>query len=157
MNPILARMNTNFGIMLGRMELAKLEIYAKNANKVQETVLKSLMKKNKNTVYGKKNNFADVHSYEDYKKLVPLTNYYDYDEYVQRMANGEKNLNTAAFVRRFTSHQAVQVNQNLYHFQHGLNGFVSASVSVHLLVVLINISNHRAKKCHHRRACSLQK
>jgi hypothetical protein len=48
------------------MELAKLEIYAKNANKVQETVLKSLMKKNKNTVYGKKNNFADVHSYEDY-------------------------------------------------------------------------------------------
>lgn len=99
---IISRANTNFGIMLGRMEHAKLKIYAKNANKVQETLLKALMKKNKNTVYGKKNNFADVHCYDDYKRLVPLSNYYDYDEYVQRMAKGEKNLNTAAFVRRFT-------------------------------------------------------
>ena len=46
MNPILAKMNTNFGIMLGRMEHAKLKIYAKNANKVQEILLKKLMKKN---------------------------------------------------------------------------------------------------------------
>lgn len=91
-----------FGGFLGVCEHIKLNIYSKRAWKMQENNIKRLMRKNKSTVYGKKNNFKDVHSVEDYQKIVPLSFYADYDEYVWRMADGEKGLITNFFVRRFT-------------------------------------------------------
>ncbi|MBQ8574436.1 MAG: GH3 auxin-responsive promoter family protein [Clostridia bacterium] len=90
-----------FGALLGKTEHLKLKLYAQNANKVQENVLRYLMKRNKNTEYGKKNNFDKVNSVKDYQKLVPLTYYDDYTEYVQRMIKGEKGLITNAYSRRF--------------------------------------------------------
>lgn len=44
---------TDFGGFLGLAEHVKLGIYAKNAVKVQEHIVKKLMRDNKNTVYGK--------------------------------------------------------------------------------------------------------
>ena len=73
---------TLFSASLGLAEFKKLEFYCKRANKTQEKLLLSLMKKNKSTVYGKKNNFKDVHSIEDYQKIVPLAYYEDYADYV---------------------------------------------------------------------------
>lgn len=96
------RLLAEFGAFLGNCEQLKLRIYAKRANFVQEKLLLSLMKVNKNTAYGKKNGFDKVKSIEDYQKTIPLTNYYDYDEYVWRMADGEKKLLTNIPVRRFT-------------------------------------------------------
>ncbi len=52
MNQLIRKLNTNFGIMLGRIEHLKLKIYARNVNKVQEILLKMLMKKNQNILYG---------------------------------------------------------------------------------------------------------
>ena len=91
-----------FGGFLGKCEHFKLKIYSKHANKVQQTVLRHLMRSNRKTEYGKKNHFASVHSITDYQKIVPLSSYADYDAYVWRMANGEKNLITSHYVRRFT-------------------------------------------------------
>lgn len=88
---------------LGMAEHAKLTFYCKRAVKTQEKLLLGLMKKNKTTVYGQKNNFKDVRSIEDYQKLVPLTYYDDYAEYVQRMIKGEKGLITNSVYRRFTA------------------------------------------------------
>lgn len=99
-NPLGGAM-ASFGSMLGRAEHLKLKIYSKNANKVQEILLKQLMKKNKSTEYGRKHSFKDVNSVEDYQKLVPLTHYEDYTEYVQRMINGEKGVISNAYFRRF--------------------------------------------------------
>ncbi len=94
---------TLFSASLGLAELAKLKIYSKRANKTQEKLLLSLMKKNKSTVYGKANNFKEVRSVEDYQKIVPLTTYEDYADYVQRMMNGEKGLITNEYYRRFAA------------------------------------------------------
>lgn len=91
-----------FGGFLGNCEHIKLYIYSHRAWKMQENNIKRLMRKNKNTVYGKTHNFKNVHSVEDYKNTVPLSVYADYDEYVQRMANGEKGLLTNFHIRRFT-------------------------------------------------------
>ncbi len=92
----------DFGAFLGICEHIKLKIYSKHANKKQEKLLLGLMRDNKNTEYGKRHHFDRVHSVEDYQKIVPLSRYEDYDEYVWRMANGEKNLITSRYVRRFT-------------------------------------------------------
>lgn len=91
-----------FGGMLGTTEHAKLKYYCKRANKVQEKLLLGLMKDNKTTVYGKANNFDKVKSVEDYQNIVPLSRYSDYEDYVWRMANGEKGLITNRLIRRFT-------------------------------------------------------
>ncbi len=91
-----------FAGSLGIAEHIKLNFYAKNAEKVQKRLLLGLMKDNRTTVYGKKNNFKNVKSIEDYQKIVPLSNYLDYEDFVWRMANGEKGLITNRYIRRFT-------------------------------------------------------
>ncbi len=80
---------------------------------MQATCVKRLMRKNKSTVYGKLHNFKDVHSIEDYQRIVPLSVYDDYDEYVWRMANGEKGLITNMYVRRFTESSGSTGKQKL--------------------------------------------
>lgn len=93
---------TLFSASLGLAELAKLKYYCKRADKTQEKLLLSLMKDNKSCVYGKANNFGKVKSVDDYQSIVPLSTYADYEEYVWRMANGEKGLITNRLIRRFT-------------------------------------------------------
>ncbi len=102
-----------FGGFLGVCEHVKLYIYSKRAVKMQETCIKRLMRVNKSTVYGKKHNFKDVKSIEDYQRIVPLSDYADYDEYVWRMAGGEKGLITNFPVRRFTESSGSTGKQKL--------------------------------------------
>ena len=64
--------------------------------KVQEEFLLKLLDDNKDTEYGRKYGFADIHSIEEYQKKVPVTTYDDYTEYIERMSEkGERNLITA--------------------------------------------------------------
>lgn len=98
----LSRLMTDFGGFLGLAEHVKLGIYAKNAVKVQEHIVKKLMRDNKNTVYGKAHNFKDVHSVADYQAKVPLSRYKDYEEYIDRMVEtGERNLITRYRIHRY--------------------------------------------------------
>ncbi len=110
---MLDRFLSGWGALMGVCEHIKLYIYSKRANKMQATCVKRLMRKNKTTVYGKLHNFKDVHSIEDYQRIVPLSVYDDYDEYVWRMANGEKGLITNMYVRRFTESSGSTGKQKL--------------------------------------------
>ncbi len=104
---------SGWGGFVGICEHIKIFIYSKRANKMQETCVKRLMRKNKTTEYGKLHNFKDVKSIEDYQKIVPLSVYADYDDYVWRMANGEKGLITNMYVRRFTESSGSTGKQKL--------------------------------------------
>ncbi len=104
---------SGWGGFVGICEHIKIYIYSKRANKMQETCVKRLMRKNKTTEYGKLHNFKDVKSIEDYQKIVPLSVYADYDDYVWRMANGEKGLITNMYVRRFTESSGSTGKQKL--------------------------------------------
>ncbi len=101
-NKYIGQMLAVFAGSLGIAEHIKLSFYAKNADKVQKKLLLGLMKDNKTTLYGKKNNFEKVKSIKDYQEIVPLSHYLDYEDYVWRMANGEKGLITNRHIRRFT-------------------------------------------------------
>ena len=106
-------MLSGWGGLVGICEHIKIFIYSKRANKMQETCIKRLMRKNKTTEYGKLHNFDKVKSIEDYQKIVPLSVYADYDDYVWRMANGEKGLITNMYVRRFTESSGSTGKQKL--------------------------------------------
>ncbi len=104
---------SGWGGFVGMCEHIKIFIYSKRAFKMQETCVKRLMRKNKTTEYGKLHNFKDVKSIEDYQRIVPLSVYADYDDYVWRMANGEKGLITNMYVRRFTESSGSTGKQKL--------------------------------------------
>jgi hypothetical protein len=61
----------------------------------QERLLASILERNKNTEYGKSFNFAGLKSLKDYQGNVPIIDYEDIRERVDRMTRGEENILTA--------------------------------------------------------------
>ena len=56
-------------------------------------LLLQILHKNEDTEYGRKYDFKNIHSIDEFQKKVPLTQYADYAGYTDRMSrNGEKNL-----------------------------------------------------------------
>lgn len=86
---------------LGRYVLSRLRKKSKCANSISQKKLIELLHKNKNTEYGKKYNFENINSYEDFKTMVPITTYSDYDEYIKRMLEGETNIITSENVNYY--------------------------------------------------------
>lgn len=66
-----------------------------NPMRSQEEFVMRLVRENANTEYGKKHGFKAIHSMDDYRRQVPLTSYSDYSEYIERVANGHRNVLTA--------------------------------------------------------------
>ncbi|MBD7910800.1 GH3 auxin-responsive promoter family protein [Clostridium cibarium] len=64
----------------------------KDPLRVNEHVLKKILKMNAKSEIGLKYDFDHINSVEHFKKKVPLSQYEDYDNYIERMAKGEKNI-----------------------------------------------------------------
>lgn len=71
------------------------------ATQKNEQLLMEIIKKNIDTEYGKKYAFQSIDSPQKFKKMVPLTQYDDYKEYIERMAKGEDNILTSEKVEYF--------------------------------------------------------
>ena len=100
---------SDLGVLLGEVTLAKFERTSKNPMKAQKKLLNKIIRKNKNCELGKKLDFANIHSLEDFRSKVPLSTYEDYDALVDRMIhNREKNIMyTGANIRYCSSSGSV--------------------------------------------------
>ena len=79
--------------MRGRRHLNDLLSNCARANEVNRELLMRIVRDNQDTEYGRKYHFDQIHSVEDYKRLVPLSSYDDYAPYIERMIKKrEKNL-----------------------------------------------------------------
>ncbi len=58
----------------------------------QEKVLRKILRRAKDTVFGKQHCFSDIKSVEDFKRLVPVTTYDYMQPYVARVIQGEENI-----------------------------------------------------------------
>ena len=94
---------SDLGVMLGNMVLKGVNRFTSIPFETQEKILLQIMDENKDTEYGKKIGFKDVHSIEDFQRIVPLSTYDTYDNYVERMLNGEENLMMARKCKRYCS------------------------------------------------------
>ncbi|WP_432645504.1 GH3 auxin-responsive promoter family protein [Methanobrevibacter sp.] len=65
--------------------------YCHNCRETQNTVLENILKINENTEFGIKNGFKEIRSIEDFQKNVPLSQYSDYDEYIEQLKLGKNN------------------------------------------------------------------
>ena len=70
---------------------------------VQSDVLFTILNDNKDTEYGKKYGFADIHSIEEYQERVPVSPWSHFDPYVDRMLLGEQNILTVYPFDHFTT------------------------------------------------------
>ncbi len=58
----------------------------------QKKIFKDLIKAAKNTEFGKDHHFQDIHSYEDFKKAVPIRDYELFKPYIQQIKDGKHNV-----------------------------------------------------------------
>lgn len=81
-------------IMTWRMKkrFHQIELFIKYPIEVQKECLKNLLDEAKNTEWGKKHDFKNIKSYEDFKQKLPLQNYDSIKDDVLRIKNGEKNV-----------------------------------------------------------------
>ncbi|XP_072260131.1 GH3 domain-containing protein isoform X2 [Pyxicephalus adspersus] len=63
-----------------------------NAQDVQTSLLQEILRKHQNTEYGQKHNFKDLIDVSLFQKFHPLTQYSDYENYIQRTREGEENI-----------------------------------------------------------------
>ncbi len=73
-----------------RIGIKNNDIFTKSSLSFMElnrSLLFKILSDNKNTYYGRKYNFDEISSIEDYKKKVPVTTYQDYKPLVDRMIN----------------------------------------------------------------------
>lgn len=95
---------SDLAVVLGYAAFSQLNSAASHPLKTQKRILKRILRMSKNTEYGKKYNFKNIKTLEDFQRNIPLTTYADYEEYVDRMVlNREKKLITAYPVSRYCS------------------------------------------------------
>jgi hypothetical protein len=72
--------------------LKDIENFKKNPIETQNNILFSLLKKSKNTEWGKKYNYKAINSSAEFKKKLPINKYEDLYPYIDRLLKGENNL-----------------------------------------------------------------
>ncbi|XP_038058031.1 GH3 domain-containing protein-like [Patiria miniata] len=82
------------------MAVSKLEKAWKEPRKAQEKFLRELISRDADTEYGRRY-LTGIQSLQDFRDKHPLTKYDHYQDYFQRLADGEKNVCVAARVDRF--------------------------------------------------------
>ena len=73
-------------------QFQKIKEYAIDFEQAQETVLADILAYAADSEYGKKYHFSEIHSVEEYREKVPVTEYADYKELIGRMELGEEDI-----------------------------------------------------------------
>src|SRR5260221_2759721 len=63
-----------------------------NASLHQQKIFQSLLDTGKNTLFGKDHGFSSIHSYDDFKKQIPIRDYESLKPYVEKVLLGEENI-----------------------------------------------------------------
>jgi phenylacetate-coenzyme A ligase PaaK-like adenylate-forming protein len=64
----------------------------KNALQLQQTTLRRLVNKAAKTAFGTAHHFDQIHTYEDFKKNVPIRDYEELRSYIDRVIKGEESV-----------------------------------------------------------------
>lgn len=92
------------GSLLGSVFLNDYLKKARNGKKTSEKILQKIIRKNKDTEYGRKYGFSKIKTIDDFRNSVSLSTYDDYKEYIDQMRlQGRQNLITSKRITDFTT------------------------------------------------------
>ena len=80
---------------IGKTAARRFEAATHDPVGTQHRKLMGILEKNSDTEYGKEHNFGSLKNLKDYQRAVPVVNYNDIMERMERMVRGEKNILTA--------------------------------------------------------------
>ncbi|MCB9361457.1 MAG: GH3 auxin-responsive promoter family protein [Flavobacteriales bacterium] len=75
-----------------KQRIHQMELFIKYPAEVQNELLLELIKTAKNTEWGKKHNYSNIRSYNEFKKNVPLQDYESLKTDILRIKEGEQNI-----------------------------------------------------------------
>jgi len=70
----------------------QIDLFMKYPHEVQEELFKKLITTGRNTEFGRTHGFADVHTEEQFRRMIPVSSYEDICPYIERNMAGEQNL-----------------------------------------------------------------
>lgn len=70
----------------------QIDLFMKYPHEVQEELFKRLITTGRNTEFGRTHGFADVHTEEQFRRMIPVSSYEDICPYIERNMAGEQNL-----------------------------------------------------------------
>lgn len=88
-------------ISVGGLVEKRFNEYTLNSRYINEEVLFKILNKNSTSKYGKKYNFNSIKSVDKFKSNVPITDYLDYEIYINEMLKGDKNISITDDVEFF--------------------------------------------------------
>jgi len=117
----------------------EIELFGKNLPVVQDNQLRRLLKKAKNTCWGKKYGFSDISGYTDFRERIPVSDYEDLHPFIERMINGEKDVLWPSTVRWFAKSSGttnarskfIPVTQEILKNCHYKGGFDTVALYLH--------------------------
>ena len=84
----------SFALKILVLKAIEWERSIKDPINTQRAALLGFIKRNRNTLYGKKHSFDKIDSIQEYQKRVPLNNYETLKPYIQQLVDGKKNILT---------------------------------------------------------------
>src|SRR5574344_2212992 len=95
-------------------QLPDIDKYRKHANPVQHKDRKQLIAKASSTEFGKKYNFKDIKSYNDFKNSIPIHTYDDLKPYIDRMIEGQQNILWPTHIKWFSKSSGTTNERSKY-------------------------------------------
>ena len=75
----------------------------KKPKKTQKELLISILENNKNTEYGKKYQFQNIYTIEDFQRKIPLNSYNSLEPFIDKMLKGQENVLTKSRTLMFAT------------------------------------------------------
>ena len=85
-----------------------------NVEEIQRKVLAQLIQKARSTSYGRLYNFDKIRSYRDFAKSVPVVEYPEIRQWIERMVFGEKDVLWPGYCRRFAQSSGTSDGKSKY-------------------------------------------
>jgi hypothetical protein len=85
-------LKSKFSVLYAKFSIARQKKWMSNPIKTSEKDFEKLIKKGIKTAFGKDHDFVNIHSYQDFKKRVPIRDYEGLKHYIDRIIDGERDV-----------------------------------------------------------------
>lgn len=111
-----------------RYRVRAIRRYALEGDAIQRRTLRMLVRKARNTEWGREHGYSAIHSYKDFTERVPIGDYASHKPYILRMMEGARDVLWKGVITRFAT----------------------SSGTTSDVVKFIPVSSHGLKRCHLR-------
>jgi hypothetical protein len=117
----------------------EIELFGNQLSVIQHNQFKHLLKIAKDTEWGEKYGYKDIHDYKTFRERVPVSDYEDLHPLIERMVNGEKDVLWPSVVRWFAKSSGttnarskfIPVTREILKSCHYRGGFDSVALYLH--------------------------